>query len=191
MKKAVRPAKPVKIPANGPGVFVTAKADGPVAGRMGRLLRYRVRVEKGLPFDRVRIAREIERTLSDRRSWTGSGHWRLQLVDAGRRADFSVLLATPQTTDELCAPLLTRGKVSCQNGNRAILNARRWAFGVPHYKKDVAAYRVYLANHEVGHVLGHGHQNCPVKGKRASVMLQQTKGLQGCRANSWPAPGRR
>ena len=191
MKKAVRPAKPVKIPANGPGVFVTAKADGPVAGRKGRLLRYRVRVEKGLPFDRVRIAREIERTLSDRRSWTGSGHWRLQLVDAGRRADFSVLLATPQTTDELCAPLLTRGKVSCQNGNRAILNARRWAFGVPHYKKDVAAYRVYLANHEVGHVLGHGHQNCPVKGKRASVMLQQTKGLQGCRANSWPAPGRR
>ncbi len=181
----------VRIATDGPGSFVTAKVDGRVAGRKGRLLRYTIRVEKGLPFDPARVAREVERTLSDRRSWSGSGSWRLQLVDSRRGADFSVLLATPQTTDELCAPLLTRGKVSCQNGNRAILNAKRWAFGVRHYKKDVAAYRVYLTNHEVGHVLGHGHQNCRVKGKRAPVMLQQTKGLQGCRANPWPAPRRR
>ena len=38
-------------------------------------------------------------------------------------------ITTPATTDRLCAPLLTQGEVSCQNGNRVVLNARRWVPG--------------------------------------------------------------
>ncbi len=183
-------AKPLKIAAGGPGTFRTATISGATAGERGKLLRYRVRIEKGLPFDPETTAIEIQRTLSDPRSWAGSGLWRMKLVGAGQRADFSVLVATPRTTDRLCAPLLTRGKVSCQSGNEAVLNARRWAFGVSYYKGDVDAYRIYLANHEVGHILGFGHERCPSGGRAAPVMQQQTKGLQGCRANPWPAPRR-
>jgi hypothetical protein len=187
---AKRPAR-VVIAAKGSGRFRTADLAAPASGRQGQLLRYQVQVEAGLPFDPRTTAAEVDRVLRDRRSWTGSGQWRMQLVRPGQRADFSVLITTPQTTDRLCAPLLTRGTVSCQRGDRAILNARRWAYGVRYYGQDVAAYRVYLVNHEVGHVLGYGHRSCPRKGQVAPVMLQQTKGLQGCRANPWPSPGRR
>ncbi len=161
-----------------------------MVGEGGRLLRYSVRVEKELPFDPDAVARQVQRTLSDERSWAGSGKWRMQLVPVGKRADFTVLVATPKTTDAYCLPLFTWGRLSCQDGPRAVLNARRWAFGAKTYGDDVARYRLYLVNHEVGHVLGFGHQKCPRAGARAPVMLQQTKGLQGCRPNSWPSPRR-
>jgi hypothetical protein len=78
--------------------------------------------------------------------------------------------------------------VSCWNGGRSVLNLRRWLLGDDSYGEDVARYRVYQVNHEVGHGLGHTHVTCPGAGKRAPVMLQQTYGLQGCTA--WPYPSR-
>ncbi|MDN5763932.1 MAG: DUF3152 domain-containing protein [Microlunatus sp.] len=182
----------VKVPERGPGTFVRAHVDGPKVGRSGApLLRYDVRVEKGLPFRPDATATEIQAILSDSRSWIGSGKQRLELVSSAKRADVSVYLATPDTTDRLCAPLRTYGKVSCQTGNRVVLNAKRWAFGADAYGSEVAAYRRYLVNHEFGHRLGHQHVRCPSKGKRAPVMMQQTKGLHGCRPNPWPLPKRR
>ena len=179
-----------RIPDRGSGKFRTAKVDGPVVGKRGKLLRYTVRIERELPFEPDSTARLVQAVLSDRRSWVGSGDWRMQLVADARRADFSVLVATPKTTDTYCLPLRTWGRLSCQDGPRAVLNARRWAFGADSYGKNVAGYRTYLVNHEVGHVLGFGHRGCPKKGARAPVMLQQTKGLQGCRPNVWPSAGR-
>ncbi|MEP7333809.1 MAG: DUF3152 domain-containing protein, partial [Terracoccus sp.] len=52
---------------------------------------------------------------------------------------------------------------------------------------DVASYRIYLVNHEVGHGIGHGHLQCAGKGTPAPVMMQQTYGLDGCTAWPWPA----
>ena len=44
-------------------------------------------------------------------------------------ATLHAYIVTPKTTDRLCAPYLTRGEVSCQNGNRVVLNAKRWLLG--------------------------------------------------------------
>ena len=179
-----------RVPDRGSDRFRTAKVRGPIAGTKGRLLRYSVRVEHELPFPAEAVARQVQQILSDPRSWTGGGDRRLQLVPAGERTEFSVLIATPKTTDTYCLPLRTWGRLSCQDGPRAVLNARRWAFGATTYGKDVTGYRIYLVNHEVGHVLGRGHDSCPKRGAPAPIMVQQTKSLQGCRPNSWPAPRR-
>ena len=53
-----------------------------------------------------------------------------------------------------CPGVGTGGYTSCRYGDRAVINLARWATAVPDYQGDVATYRLYVVNHEVGHVLG-------------------------------------
>lgn len=183
----VTPSPPIPdVPATGPGTFAVTPGQSGRAGTEGSLLTYTVEVETGLPFDPIEVAGVVDATLADPRSWIADGRHSFQRVPSG--GDLRVLVATPGTTDELCAPLRTRGEVSCRNGQNVVLNAMRWAVAVPHYQGDVAGYRQYVVNHEVGHALGESHVDCPAPGEVAPVMLQQTYGLEGCVANSWPYP---
>ena len=151
------------------------------------LLTYRVEIEAELPFDGPEFAAAVHATLNDPRGWATRGY-AFQRVD-GADADFVVIMASPALTDRLCAPLLTRGQVSCRNGNSVILNALRWGVGIEDYSGDLASYREYMVNHEVGHRLGRGHPGCPGSGAPAPVMMQQTYGLDGCTINAWPLEG--
>jgi len=177
----------------GDGTFAVVPGTSAPSGAGPETL-YRVEVEGGLGVDAEAVARQVEATLADPRSWGGHGRLGVRRVDASvprSRLAFRVLLASPDTTDELCAQLDTRGRFSCAaDGNRAVLNARRWLTGVPDYAGHLDEYREYMVNHEVGHTLGHGHQMCPGAGRPAPVMQQQTKGLNGCARNSWPFPAR-
>lgn len=177
---------PPEVPATGPGTFVVTPGQSARAGTAGTLLTYTVEVETGLPFDPIEVAAVVDSTLADPRSWIAGGRFSFQRVPSG--GSLRILVASPGTTDRLCAPLRTRGEVSCRNGDNVVLNGLRWAAAVPHYDGDVAAYRQYVVNHEVGHALGEGHVDCPGPGRVAPVMLQQTYGLDGCVANSWPFP---
>ena len=132
------------------------------------------------------MAKQIAAVLNDKRSWRGTDRWRFELVPAGEQAELHAYVVTPGTTDELCAPLLTRGEVSCQSGNKVVLNAKRWVIGADAYGADLKNYRRYLVNHEFGHYLGYQHVRCPGSGRPAPVMMQQTKGLGGCRKDPWP-----
>jgi hypothetical protein len=67
-----------------------------------------------------------------------------------------------------------------------MVNLKRWLLATQYYTHDVASYRALIINHEVGHFLGHGHAGCPGPGQPAPVMMQQIKGLHGCRTNVWP-----
>ncbi len=151
-------------------------------------MRLSVAVEHWLPLSADDVALEVMSTLSDRRSWGAKGTVRFQLIADPHAADLVVYLATPATTDQLCAPLDTLGELSCQQNKRVVLNAERWARGSATYGGNVQAYRDYLVNHEIGHYLGFGHVTCRLAGGRASVMVQQTKSLGGCRPNAWPYP---
>ena len=180
------PARKITVPATGPGAYRPAQVDIRPPASGGRLIRYDVKVEDNLDIDPDQAARIIAGVLNDERSWRGSGRARFELVGGDSdRAELHAYIVTPGTTDRLCAPLLTRGEVSCQNGNRVVLNARRWQLGAEAYGRDVTNYRRYLVNHEFGHYIGYGHVECPGRGRPAPVMMQQTKGLDGCRKNPW------
>jgi Protein of unknown function (DUF3152) len=147
----------------------------------GDVRRFVVEVEGGVWVDRVAFARRVTRILADRRSWRVP----VRRVSS-KPIDFRVALASPRLTDRICAPLLTNGIFSCAEGNRAILNSMRWRRGAAAYRRDLYRYRIYMVNHEVGHVFGHGHSSCRGGRLRAPVMMQQTKGIAPCRANPWP-----
>src|SRR5450759_2124994 len=160
---------------------------GTVRHGSGKLMTYRVEVETGMGESAPVFAAAVDATLADPASWAGQGSWSLQRVPTDD-ADFVIRLATPATVDEVCATagLDTVGYVSCRAGKFVMINLDRWLEAVPDFRGNVALYRQYVVNHEVGHRLGYRHQACPGPGRPAPVMQQQTLGLDGCLANGWP-----
>lgn len=187
MSKAAAPKAAAPKAAAGPaGRYLTAPGRAAAPKGKGELIRYAVEVEQGLKFTPAQFAADVHRILNDPRSWgRGGATMRFERVERGP-VRFRVSLSSPALTDRQCLPLRTFGRVSCFNGRRAVINADRWRFGSWTYRKDVAGYRAYVVNHEVGHALGHDHVRCRKGGTPASVMVQQTKSLEGCAANPWP-----
>ena len=169
--------------------FVALGGHGRVVGSQGTLRTYSLEVEPETGIGVREFAREAEAILSDRRSWSAGSDVRLQRVPPGE-AQIRVVLAQPATVDGLCARagLDTGGYLSCWNGRFAALNVDRWRSGADRFTGSLSVYRGYLVNHEVGHGLGHRHRGCPAAGAPAPVMMQQSKGLDGCVANAWPYP---
>lgn len=185
----------VPLLKRGKGSFSVASVGADLAApssSRGAVVRYTVEVEDGIEIDRAAFARAVASTLRDPRGWQKFGAVHFVNVSpaqaaAGAPVDVRITLATPETVDAVCAPLDTMGQVSCHNKGRVALNLTRWVQGASSYGRDLAGYRTYLVNHEVGHNLGNGHVSCPGQGRPAPVMMQQTKGLGGCTASPWPA----
>ncbi len=184
----------LSYPHSGPGTFAFAGTDGPVLGSAGQVITFRVGVENGTGQSPTVFAGAVDRILGDARSWIASGQLRLRRVAQGP-ADFTIYLATEGTSERMCLEdgLHTDGYTSCRLASgKVVINLARWLTAVPHYGAPLAVYQAYAITHEVGHQLGHGHERCPAPGALAPVMEQQTLGLYGCRANSWPyVDGRR
>lgn len=179
---------PGVIPA-GAGTFQFATTDGPIAGTVGPVLRYRVAVEDGLGVPVDQFATAVEAILADPRSWTADGTVRLQRVSGAQGQDFAIYLASPVRSEAMCREdgLETGQFTNCRlTDGRVVINSARWLTGVPGYGAPLAEYRAYVVNHEVGHQLGHGHESCPAVGQPAPVMQQQTLGLDGCTPYGWP-----
>jgi hypothetical protein len=181
------PPPAVRVVQRGDGNLGIVPGDSAASGP-GRPTTYVVQVEGGLGIDPVAFAAAVETTLADPRSWGADGRRAMRRVDDVDRAELRVTLASPRTTDRLCAPLDTGGYYSCANGSRAVLNAARWLEGAPSYAGRLEEYRAYVVNHEVGHALGFSHAPCAGRGQVAPVMLPQTKGLDGCTHGPWPYP---
>jgi hypothetical protein len=188
-EKSASRSAPARRPA--PSGKLAVVPGGSRPGGEGSVRRFVVEVEKGLKIDPAGFARRVQRVLSDRRGWGAGGRIAFKRVDSPP-ASFRVALATPATTNRLCAPMVTAGRFSCHQRGRAVLNSMRWIKGAAAYGDDLDGYRTYLINHEVGHALGHSwHRACPEPGALAPVMMQQTLGVGPCRPHPWPLPEER
>ncbi|MFI1378822.1 DUF3152 domain-containing protein [Embleya sp. NPDC020886] len=191
-----------KLGLSGNFEAVPGKEAAPGAGRK---YTYAVEVEQGLQLDGALFANTVQKTLNDKRSWAAGG-LTFERTDNSPKADFVVRLASPQSVHKACTPIVgdtSADNVSCDAyGTRYVMiNAWRWAQGSTAYGDDIVGYRQMLINHEVGHRLGHNHENaCGAGGigaDLAPVMMQQTKTRvatkgakagETCEANPWPYP---
>ncbi len=185
------PARPPKQPAPavrtetvGSGHFAVVPGRVPAPGR-GTVRTVRVEIEGGVAVDPGEFAAFVMATLNDSRSWGHGGT--MTFARTAGSAQIVVRLASPDTSAALCRPLVTFGRLSCSEGQFAILTSYRWFHGQSEFN-GLTQYRQYVVNHEVGHVLGHGHLHCGGAGQLAPVMQQQTKGVAPCRPNAWPFP---
>ncbi|MDO5671262.1 MAG: DUF3152 domain-containing protein [Actinomycetaceae bacterium] len=176
------------VPYRGSGSLVLMGGEQP-APKAGPVVPFQVEVEEGVPVDGVIFAESVFQILNDNRSWSSDSQF--TFARTTQDAKFSVVLATPATTDRLCRPLYTAGSQSCRNGRNVVINAERWVTGSQAFVAsggDINGYRIYVINHEVGHALGHNHIRCSGYGALANVMQQQTGGSGRCVPNGWPYP---
>ena len=148
-----------------------------------RLHTYSVTTRGAVQADVEAFRTAVAATYADPRGWARAHH-RFREVPSG--GALTVVLARAAHVPgfaSFCSP-----SYSCQAGRYVVINAARWARGSPHFPGTLAAYRGYLVDHETGHWLGLGHAYCARRGALAPVMQQQSKGMQGCRPNSWPLP---
>ncbi|WP_010541988.1 DUF3152 domain-containing protein [Dietzia alimentaria] len=182
-----------------------------VGGSTAERFSYTVEIEDGV--DAVEfggddsVARMVDATLSDPRSWTADGAVAFERIEQGEPT-FRVSLASPMTVRENCGYDIQL-ESSCYNSStgRVYLNLARWVRGARSFQGDIGSYRQYLVNHEVGHAVGYpAHAPCPENGVLAPIMMQQTFGVTNgdifrldpegvvpdnrdtCRYNAWPFP---
>nr|WP_226436174.1 DUF3152 domain-containing protein [Rhodococcus yananensis] len=176
-----------------------------------QVFTYTVEVEDGVDTaayggDQA-VARLVDETLADPRSWTADRAFAFRRVDGGS-PDFRVSLTSQMTVRQFCGfdiPL----EGSCYNPglDRVLLNEPRWVRGAISFHGDIGSYRQYVVNHEVGHAIGFAqHDPCGTDGGLAPIMMQQTFGTSNddiarldpggvvppdgkeCRFNPWPYP---
>ena len=175
----------VSVPVGQVGAFTTASGETTVTGT-GNLVTYTVEVEDAVGYAIEEFSRIVDETLADPRSWTADGAVSFQRVPSGGQV--RIVLGTPGTVDQLCLPLQTNGIFSCHQNGTVALNSGRWLDGTDSWPGPLDDFRRYAVNHEVGHAIGHGHVSCTGVGEPAPVMMQQSKGLEGCLPNGWPFP---
>ncbi|WP_345418917.1 DUF3152 domain-containing protein [Actinomycetospora chlora] len=200
-----------EFPVTGAGTWHVVPGTTPQAGT-GRVYTYSVEVEDGIviPEGEAAFATAVSATLSDPRSWVGSGQIAVRRVDTGV-PDFRISLTSQMTDRGICGYDI-RYEASCWKPDikRVVINGARWVRGAGAFDGQLGLYRQYAINHEVGHVFDNGHVPCPQNGALAPVMMQQSFGTandylaqlteenpQGteiprdgktCQPNAWPYP---
>ena len=128
-----------------------------------------------------RLAQE---TYDDARGWRAKGVEFRRVRSGG---SFTLVLAEASTVPSFSSEC--SAAYSCRVGRYLIINQTRWQHSSPPWNaagESLRDYRNLVVNHETGHWLGKGHASCPGNGRLAPVMMQQSKGNDGCRFNPWP-----
>jgi hypothetical protein len=112
--------------------------------------------------------------------WSQDGY-SFEQVDHNPRV--IIRLSSRKTVSNKCG---FSDNLSCAEigGHEIYLNSDRWFHGSRESKLSLENYRQYMVSHEMGHILGKEHKNCPCIGCHAPIMLQQTRGIGECIPNT-------
>jgi 5-hydroxyisourate hydrolase-like protein (transthyretin family) len=149
-----------------------------------RLVTYRVETRGKIVVDMSSFRQRAAQVYADPRGWTRA-YVHFKRVKKG--GAFSLVLSQAKFVPSFGSPCSRYW--SCRVGRYVIINQNRWRWGTPYFKKaggSLREYRAMVVNHETGHWFGLGHATCGGAGQPAPVMMQQSKGLHGCKPNSWP-----
>jgi hypothetical protein len=179
----------VEITAKAPGhrtLTVTTDRTERVAHRVDvhRTIRYHVETRGRITTSLRTFVRQAQQTLGDPRGWRGAG---IQFRRVARGGSMTLVLSEASRVPDFSSSCSSMW--SCRVGRYVIINQERWKHASPAWNAANGALRDYrhmVVNHETGHFLGLGHSGCPGAGRPAPVMMQQSKGLAGCRFNPWP-----
>jgi hypothetical protein len=163
-----------------------SRRTAPIAHRVpvSRTVTYDIATRGRVRVDLDRFARQVQQTYDDPRGWRGSG---IAFRRVPRGGDFTVVLSEARLLPSFSS--ICTVWWSCRVGRDVVVNETRWLRTSPAWRASGSSLRDYrhmVLNHETGHWLGWGHRTCGTPGRPAPVMQQQSKGLDGCRANPWP-----
>jgi hypothetical protein len=181
----------VQVTARAPGTTpgtATSPRTGTVKHRVDvrRTVTYSVRTRGQIAVSVAKFRRLAQQTYEDPRGWRARG---VRFVPVKKGGSFTLWVAAATTVPAFSSACSSMW--SCRVGRNVIINQDRWRWASPAWNaghQSLRDYRHMVVNHETGHWLGKGHARCPGKGRPAPVMMQQSKGTQGCRFNPWPTP---
>ncbi len=179
----------VQVTAKAPGHSVARQMSprvAPVGHRVDvrRTVSYHVETRGKLTTSLKVFRRQAQQTFTDPRGWRGAG---IRFRPVARGGSFTLVLSAASRVTGFSSGCSSMW--SCRVGRYVIINQERWKHASPAWNAARGALRDYrhmVVNHETGHWLGLGHAGCSGQGRAAPVMMQQSKGLGGCRFNPWP-----
>lgn len=149
-----------------------------------RVVTFHVETRGRITADLSTFKKQTLQTFQDPRGWRSAGVAFRPVASGG---DFTLVLAEASWVPRFSTACSSEW--SCRVGRFVIINQTRWLHASPGWHavhRSLRDYRHMVTNHETGHWLGHGHLGCSGAGRLAPVMMQQSKGLHGCRPNPWP-----
>ncbi|GAB2877589.1 DUF3152 domain-containing protein [Nocardioides pacificus] len=149
-----------------------------------RTVTYRVETRGRITTSLKKFRTQAQQTFADARGWRSGG---TAFRPVRRGGDFTLVLSEARRVPDFSSGCSAQW--SCRVGRYVIINQDRWKYASQGWRAangSLRDYRHMVVNHETGHWLGLGHRGCSGRGNLAPVMMQQSKGLDGCRFNPWP-----
>lgn len=152
---------------------------------MGKHIRVKISVDPDVQQKyNISIPAQVEfyivAYLNDPEGWSTKGYFFEPVTE---NPNVIIRLVSPSVIKKECG---LPSNLSCAElyGRNMYLNAERWFHGSKESKLNLSDYRQYMVSHEIGHILGYEHEECPCAGCKAPVMLQQTLGIGKCIPNT-------
>lgn len=149
-----------------------------------RTVRYHVETRGRITTSLKQFRAQAQQTYEDPRGWRAAG---IRFVPVAHGGAFTLVLSQASLVPSFSSSCSAMW--SCRVGRYVIINQDRWKNASPAWNAShlpLRDYRHMVVNHETGHWLGLHHVSCPGPGRLAPVMMQQSKGLHGCRFNPFP-----